>query len=496
MKRLLLLVAVAACYEPTLEPCSVVCGANDPCPSGLTCGADFHCHASTDESSCSFTITVEIVDDQDLLDEADRLTARETTLSCPDQCTTTAEGGVELVLEPALGSTSIALFTYDGDCSGRTCRFLQLDRDMAVTATVTAGKRIDVAISGDGQGFVRSMPEGISCPGTCAAVFAVEDEVDLVAEPTALSRFRGWSGAACNEGDSCRVGAEAPAGKIVKLGASFDTNRLVVTPFGIDTTGDKVDVFVGDPAQFRQTCDTTCELLFDPDVDTKILLEAKPADNQAHRFLDWLGIECGASSNPLECSFVLPARTDQVGIALFERRPSITVLHNALGGVSIAPPNMLTCETPTANDGLTACQTNVDKGSSAALTAFPMNSTIEALWTSCPSQPGPPFLPTCALANIQDDLTVTVNFARKPTLTVSVLTGQASVEANGVQQPICNAFIECVYNLPLLSRVVVTHQGVSSGMVWAGMNTCPGGDGLQANPCVFDLATNDELTGF
>src|SRR5438046_1505240 len=50
----LVALALAGCYHPTLEPCTVVCGPGGACPEGTTCLlADMHCHPEGDVTTCS-----------------------------------------------------------------------------------------------------------------------------------------------------------------------------------------------------------------------------------------------------------------------------------------------------------------------------------------------------------------------------------------------------------------------------------------------------------
>src|SRR5262249_31763976 len=39
----------SACYDPKVQDCSILCGANDSCPSGLTCGGDGLCRKNPNE---------------------------------------------------------------------------------------------------------------------------------------------------------------------------------------------------------------------------------------------------------------------------------------------------------------------------------------------------------------------------------------------------------------------------------------------------------------
>lgn len=242
-------------------------------------------------------------------------------VTCPGGCTGEVEGGIELLLVNEHHAGSVARFTFDGDCEGSTCRVPVVDRDLAITATVSPGKLIVVEHVGDGQGTVASTPGGIACPGTCEAVFAPEQVVGLEAFETDPSVFRGWfgasgcaTGAICDlPGDPVELGVE---GLVIELDASFDANRLVVTPFGANITGDLIHVFGGGESEARIVCETTCELSFNPDVPTAVRLEAV-VTNPLHKFSEWLGFPC---LDPIvsPCEFDIPVKTDLVGVGVFE----------------------------------------------------------------------------------------------------------------------------------------------------------------------------------
>lgn len=59
-------------------------------------------------------------------------------------------------------------------------------------------------VAGTGGGHVTSFPTGISCPGTCSALYASSTSVTLTATPSGNTRFGGWSGA-CSGFGPCNV---------------------------------------------------------------------------------------------------------------------------------------------------------------------------------------------------------------------------------------------------------------------------------------------------
>jgi hypothetical protein len=383
LKRVLGLAALAACYEPALETCTVVCGGNDPCPSGLTCGADFHCHAPGDETTCTFSVELELAGDQALL-QGTTLKGVDTPLSCPGNCKVDLAGGTELVLESVLGPMSNALFTFEGACTEHTCRFSSLDRDVVVTATVSTGKRINVSLIGDGQGTIVSDPEGLDCPGRCAAVFAPEQLVKLTATETIPSKFRGWTAGECSDDPTCEL-PPASNDLTVPVDASFDVNKLVLTPFGENTVGDTIEVFANNELEPREVCEAPCQITFDPNVRTPIRLEAVPVDEDSHKFQQWIGLS-GCTTNR-QCSFDLDSETDRVGIAVFERRPLIRVDYGpeGSGSLTITPSQPDACKPAVIGAAATTtCRFHVDLGTTLSLKAAPVPGLVTQ-WTDCPT---------------------------------------------------------------------------------------------------------------
>ncbi len=68
-----------------------------------------------------------------------------------------------------------------------------------------AGQRLEVSLSGTGEGTVRSSPAGIYCPGACAAEYDEEAQVVLSATPAQDSALASWSGCDSEPAGGCRV---------------------------------------------------------------------------------------------------------------------------------------------------------------------------------------------------------------------------------------------------------------------------------------------------
>ncbi|MCI0581833.1 MAG: Ig-like domain-containing protein, partial [Chloroflexi bacterium] len=116
-------------------------------------------------------------------------------IDCGATCTAVFDPGeiVTLTAKADAGS-EFGGFSGDPDCA-----------DGVVTAAgdKTCFARFDVAgetglltvtLAGDGGGRVTSEPEGIDCPGTCAAAYAIPNRVTLTPVADPGSAFAGWSG--------------------------------------------------------------------------------------------------------------------------------------------------------------------------------------------------------------------------------------------------------------------------------------------------------------
>jgi hypothetical protein len=388
------------------------------------------------------------------------------------------------VLDPALAPGSTALFTFGGDCADHNCR-ATVDRDLTIVADVSAGKRIDVFLGGDGDGTISSDPEGITCPGRCSAVFPPDQPVVLEATTDDPHRFRTWAGiAGCDQEATCTIAAEVEP--VDRNGLKVP---LVLTPFGLDTTGDEIVVRAGDPPNEQvETITETREFLYDPDVTTKVRLTAVPSDAETHKFLGWSGVTCD-SNNPLalDCGFDLPAKTDRFGVAQFELRPKIllTFFEHQAVLFPIVPAATFDCSTGAGPFAPTVCGAIVDRRTliEFELKAVSDEQDIGVRWAGCPTQVNGPFTERCSFL-AHDDAQLVGTFESLPTLFVSIDTAGASVTANGLAQAPCAALADCTYVLPFDSLIEVTHNA-NLPVFW---DTCPSLD-LMSNPCTFRLDT-------
>jgi hypothetical protein len=127
-------------------------------------------------------------------------------LSCPSQCSADFDQGATVALEPHAGSGS-RFEGWGGACSGTGLCTVTMDGAKTVSASFGSVTRV-LRVARAGKGTITSAPRGISCPGRCAAAFAVDGTVRLSAKPAKGYRFTGWSGA-CRGRGACAVKLDA-----------------------------------------------------------------------------------------------------------------------------------------------------------------------------------------------------------------------------------------------------------------------------------------------
>lgn len=129
-------------------------------------------------------------------------------IDCPGQCSAQFSPGASLSLR-ATASANSQFRGWQGACeqAGDTCS-LQLDGPLDLQAGFAApDAQASLSVTVEGQGRVRSQPEGIDCASRCSASFAQNTLVQLSAEPSAGQAFGGWRGACIDSQgqSSCRL---------------------------------------------------------------------------------------------------------------------------------------------------------------------------------------------------------------------------------------------------------------------------------------------------
>lgn len=102
---------------------------------------------------------------------------------------------------------------------------------------------LNVDVAGSGSGTVASSA-GISCPGTCFAVFRPGSPVTLTAKSASGSAFTGWSGSGCWGQGPCVV----TMGSDQAVAATFGTSTGTTGPTTATNTGVRNQLRCGGPA--------------------------------------------------------------------------------------------------------------------------------------------------------------------------------------------------------------------------------------------------------
>lgn len=491
-----------------MSPCDLACVDGDRCPSGLTCSNGF-CRTPGDETECDpppvrqFELTVT------LTGSGTNRVFGPPGLDCTETCTVTLdEGEHRLAAETEDNSRVLEWLGTTCDAGKAEC-IVTLDSDLAVDVTFGAAHTLRIVRTGDGEGRLEGVSDDplqptFACPDTvCIERFAEGSKVTLTKIDTEPAKST-WSG------DCIGMPPTSPC-EIVLDGSSKSAVAdfrvlnvtLVVAPAGMEVKPDF------DP----NLCSGTCVYTLSPDIaGTPQTLTAQPPTtiNASHRFDRWLTSDAGVCEGRTDLDCTRPLVDDLVLIALFERRPEVTVFFNSPAG-SIAletvdpPTNGFFCMAPIEGSGQGVCTVRVDKGSDVTFKGNPASAFDEARWVNCPSQPGPPFDPLCTLDDVVDDVAFSANFQRMPRLDASAVTGGIEVTVDGdLVRPFvggvlhssttCDVDLDCDYFIPFMSVVEVDHLG-NPAMPWAGTSTCPGND-PQADPCIFTITVDDVLVGF
>ena len=168
---------------------------------------------------------------------AGRVSSEPPGIDCGSDCTSDrmhVEPGssVTLTATPAQGS----LFSgWGGACSGSGACVLSIAGPTSVSAAFALADpelgTLNVALTGDGDGRVRSEPAGIDLSsGAASAQFERDSSVTLTATPADGSRFAGWGGACSGSGVTCSLSVP----ESVSVTATFTRERrtLTVAAFG------------------------------------------------------------------------------------------------------------------------------------------------------------------------------------------------------------------------------------------------------------------------
>jgi hypothetical protein len=154
-------------------------------------------------------------------------------------CTHAFRDGTAIMLTATPDAQSSSEFAgWGGDATScgtsATCP-LTMDGDKSVTATFRLMPLVSVTVGGGGMGTVTSQPQGIACPGTCAARFPTSTSLALVARPTSGSGLAGWGGdvASCGFDPNCAVQVSGDE----NVSARFEKGGYVAWAIKVEATG-------------------------------------------------------------------------------------------------------------------------------------------------------------------------------------------------------------------------------------------------------------------
>lgn len=253
-----------------------------------------------------------------------------TGLNCGEDCEEAFVPGTEVTIK-AEAEPGWFFRRWEGECSGQraSCKF-KIDRNSRVFAVFrknaeNAELAVQVKSEEGGLGTVTSNPEGLSCPGTCFALFPVNRRVRLDANPSELSQFKQWEGACTSTTTSCfvRLGEDKYVAavfepRLVTLTVTApEDGRVVSSPAGIDCDGVCTAEFVAG---------TSVELTAIPDTDAE--------------FQAW-GDACSGSD--LSCQLTLNTSTTASADFLGMRDLNIKFSGGGSGSV-ISEDGIISCE--------------------------------------------------------------------------------------------------------------------------------------------------------
>jgi hypothetical protein len=218
------------------------------------------------------------------------------------------------------------------------------------------GPELHIAVTGQGEGAVSSMPDAIHCGEDCATI--LEGTMVLMASARPGSTFGGWSGGGCSGTEPCTL----VPGQDVMVTARFDIT-LFELAVALDGTGD--GSVTSDQAGIA--CGTDCTEVY-PE-GTPVTLVAAPAADS--KFMRWSG---GCSGTSTTCEITL-AQAQQVTASFSARNPQLlTVTRSGVGTGSVtSSPTGIICGAD--------CTESYDMGTVVTLTAMPGASSMFAGWT-------------------------------------------------------------------------------------------------------------------
>jgi hypothetical protein len=136
MRAVAWLVALSACYSPHLDTCTVLCGDNSPCPDGMQCGMDRHCHAAGDTTVCPAEFWLKVVKSG----TGTGYVSSDADIDCGARCTDIElPGPDDCVTLMATASPGSRFVGWTGNCSGTAPCQVIVDSNKTVGAVFDRG---------------------------------------------------------------------------------------------------------------------------------------------------------------------------------------------------------------------------------------------------------------------------------------------------------------------------------------------------------------------
>ena len=140
---------------------------------------------------------------------AGNVTSSPAGIACGTDCSQSYTFGTVVTLS-AVATTGSSFAGWSGSCTGTGSCQVTMDAARSVTATFTLNPQtLTVNRTGTGSGTVTSTPAGISCGGTCTALFASGGTVTLTLKVNGRGSFAGWGGACAGTSTTCTVTMDA-----------------------------------------------------------------------------------------------------------------------------------------------------------------------------------------------------------------------------------------------------------------------------------------------
>gem|GEM_PF-2659602 len=205
-------------------------------------------------------------------------------INCQPACSVaeTANSVIKLTAAPVAGAS----FTgWSGACSGTSlnCQ-VTMSQPQSVHASFKTDKQSTLTISSPVVGgTVTTQPAGINCGKVCVAPFENNQEVTVIAQPSAGYVFAGWTGA-CTGTQSCDLTMNGNQTLTAKFAATPpQTYSLTVHDMGSGTV-------ISNPAGIQ--CGSNCSSVFT--ADSQVTLT--PTPSAGFRFSSWGGACSGSGA--------------------------------------------------------------------------------------------------------------------------------------------------------------------------------------------------------